>query len=171
MTIKARVVLLDCDAALTDLRTEPTGHTWRCRWAAAVSLLRAVGHVLKTVDSQASTEMADAIRAAWETLQRTRPEPEIFWQFIEEERNNVLKAYQFGAKETVTISPPTLHLDLKTGEQSSSGGAPTTYHHFMRVPGPFAGQHPTDLVADGIAWWRSYLDNIDTAVAQGDASA
>ncbi len=127
-------------------------------------------HVLKTVDSQASTEMANAIQAAWETLQRTKPEPDIFWQFIEEERNNVLKAYQFGAKENVNISPPTLHLDLKTGEQWSSGGAPTTYHHIMG-PGPFAGQHPTDLVAEGIAWWRSYLDNIDTAAAQGDASA
>src|SRR5918996_909674 len=103
MTATARLVLRDCEAALDDLRAGPTGLQWRTRWAAAVALLRSVGHVLQKVDVEASPAMAQAVTEAWTRMNASKPEPRIFWGFIEEERNNILKGYRSSAKQNVTI--------------------------------------------------------------------
>ena len=67
---------------------------WRPQWAGLVALLRVVGRVLNTEDSKASPSARGAIEAAWKELNRTKPNPPIFWQFIEDERNSVLKNVQ-----------------------------------------------------------------------------
>jgi hypothetical protein len=160
MTTAARAVLLDCEAALDDLRTGATGLLWRTRWVAAVALLRTVGHVLDKVDGERNPELRAAITSAYAELKQTRPEPKIFWEFIEEERNNVLKIYQFGVQQNVTVRPGAPWTNLGTGESGSIGGGPTTYEHLVRG-GPFAGQDPRDVVGQAIEWWREYLDDID----------
>jgi hypothetical protein len=111
MTATARLVLLDCEAALEDLRAGPTGLQWRTRWAAVVALLRSVGHVLQKVDAKSSRAMGQAIREAFADLKATAPEPRIFWTFIEEERNNILKEYRSSAKQNVTVRPGTTGAD------------------------------------------------------------
>jgi hypothetical protein len=52
MTTAARRALKDCRAALAELEAEPTGTTWRLRWAGTLALLRAIGHVLEKLDSR-----------------------------------------------------------------------------------------------------------------------
>ena len=160
MTQYARLALQDCRAALEELRADPTGLVWRVRWAAAVSLLRSVGHVLEKVDAARDPAMADAVRAKYAALKVTRPEPAIFWEFIERERNNLLKEYRTAAKQNVTVRPGTIHLNLRTGEQYSTPGLPALYEHVMS-DGPFEGEDPRNLVEQAIAWWSSYLDEVD----------
>jgi hypothetical protein len=162
MTQYARLALQDARAALDELRAGPTGLVWRVRWAAAVALLRSVGHVLDKVDGTRNAAMAAAVRAKFAALKATRPEPVIFWEFIDAERNNLLKEYRTAAKQNVTIRPGTLHLNLRTGEQSSTPGLPALYEHVMSE-GPFEGQDPRDVVAKAIEWWVSYLDEVDKA--------
>jgi hypothetical protein len=160
MTRYARVVLQDCEAAVADLRAGATGHVYRSRWVGAVALLRAVGHVLDKVDSRLDAAMATAIREAYAELKRRRPEPRNFWDFIEAERNNVLKVYQFSAKEHVTVRPGTLHFELSRGVSYCGPSGPTTYDQVIDG-GPFYGVAPPDAVARSIAWWLEYLDGID----------
>lgn len=38
-------------------------------------------------------------------LRTTRPASGIFWEFVEQERNNLLKVYEFGAQQHVTVYP------------------------------------------------------------------
>lgn len=164
MTTNARAVLQDCEAALGDLRSGATGLLWRTRWVAAVALLRTVGHVLDKVDGRRSPQLRTAVGAAYEELNRTRPEPRIFWQFIEEERNNLLKVYEFGVQQNVTLRPATPWFNLGTGEGGSAGGGPTTYEHLVRG-GQFAGQDPREVVQQAIDWWKEYLADVDRRAA------
>lgn len=164
MTLRARVVLADCESLIADLKAEPSA-SWRLRWAGFVSLLRAVGHVLDNVDGEESPEARKAIDEAWASLKKSKPEPRIFHEFIEEERNNVLKAYQFGAAVNISVHVGTVHLNLKTGEQTSTPGKPTTFNAFMRS-GPYAGQDPLDLAREAIGFWRDFLDSVDSRIAQ-----
>lgn len=71
---------------------------WRIAWVAGVSLLRAIGHVLVKVDSNKSPKHAACVQCFWSYLKAERSSNYIFWEFIEKERNNILKTYSFGAK-------------------------------------------------------------------------
>ena len=103
MTLKAREVLRDCELLLADLNNEPQSELWRLRWAGLVALLRAVGHVLDKVDGKANPEGRSVIDNAWKELNGSKPEPKIFWKFIEDERDNILKTYIFGLRINTTI--------------------------------------------------------------------
>lgn len=54
--------------------------------------------MLAKVDAKTSPNHADAITARWKGFQADRGGSTIFWDFIEKERNNLLKTYSFGAR-------------------------------------------------------------------------
>lgn len=164
MTATARLVLGDCEGVLASIEKDMLSELWRPRWAGLVALLRAVGHVLDKVDGAHSPEARQAIADAWNDMKESR----IFRQFIEEERNNVLKAYEFGPAMNITIRPGTAHLNLATGETYSSPSGPTTVDAFMRSGG-FEGQDPLTLCRDAIEFWRVHLDKIDRLIAHRSA--
>jgi hypothetical protein len=162
MTTSARQAVLDCEAALEDLR-EATGLRWRTRWVAAVALLKIVEDVLWKIDAQRSPELRAAIRAEYERL--AEDQPPIFGEFIRGERRRALHFYEFRAGQSVTVRPGGLWFNLGTGESGSTASGPTTYEHVMRG-GPFAGQDPRDVVQQAIEWWRAYLDRVAARVAK-----
>jgi hypothetical protein len=126
----------------------------------AVALLRAVGHVLRNSDAKADPILESVVLEAWNRLSSTKPEPAIFWQFIEEERNNILKEYRLTAGQGVTVRPGTLHINMKTGEQWADHGLPTLYHYEMNS-GLYAGVDQRVVLTEAIEWWESYLAEID----------
>ena len=84
---------------------------WRVEWVAVVTLLRAVGHVLDKIDAAHSSSIRIAVDAAWRCWKSTDETHAIFRDFIDRERNNVLKNYRFGAvrrKRVVQTSGPVL---------------------------------------------------------------
>ena len=163
MTTTARFVLSDCERVLGSMKEDMPSELWRPRWAGLIALLRAVGHVLDKVDGAHSPEAKQVIKDAWNELKKSKPQPRIFWQFVEEERNSILKAYEFGPAMNITIRPGTAHVNLATGTSSSPSG-PTTFEAFMRS-GSFEGQEPLTLCRDAIEFWRVYLDKIDRLIA------
>lgn len=62
-----------------------------------VALLRLVGHVMHKVGEKSlSPRRAEAVRSWWKCMNDTRlPQDSIFHDFIEEERNNIVKEYDF----------------------------------------------------------------------------
>lgn len=110
---------------------------WRIYWVAGLALLRTVGHVLAKVDAKASADHADAISALWGALQLDREgQGAIFWNFIEKERNNLLKTYSFGAK-------------LAWDENRSA------YVEFED------GLDAFELFREAVYWWRHHLMNLE----------
>jgi hypothetical protein len=91
---------------------------------------------------------------AWERPRATKPEPRVFWGFIDDERHKVVHLYDVGARVNITITPG----------GGGSGSSPTTSDFTMRA-GPFEGRDPRELCGDAIAFWRGYLDEIDQRAA------
>ncbi|MGZ8215161.1 MAG: hypothetical protein ACXWTP_11740 [Methylosarcina sp.] len=164
MTTSARLVLEDCEEAATEIDSGVQGSAWRRRWITSVVLLRAVGHVLDKVDSSQSVAHKLAIDAAWKSLQQSRPKPAIFWGFIEDERNSILKEYKLSAGQGVTVRPGGVSVNLVTGEQHASEGLPPIYHYVIN-DGPFKGRDQRHVLREAIEWWRSYLDAIDSKIS------
>jgi hypothetical protein len=161
--LRAREVLADCELALADFEAAGPTPYWRTRWTGLVALLRCVGHVLHKVDAGSSGDLKKAIATQWDTLSKSKPEPRIFWEFIEEERNNILKAYEFGARMNTTVRPGAAHLSL-SGEGSEGPGGPTTYESFIRS-GTFAERDALEICRDAITFWRVFLDKVEASVS------
>ena len=148
MTQTAREVLEDCRGAVEEIGGGVQGRTWRRRWVAAVVLLRTVGYVLGRIDVNISPRYKKAIDAAWSQLGQSKPQPAIFWEFIDAERNNIIHEYEVGAGQGATV-----HL----------GQNKPTEHHYLVNTGPFAGRDQRNVLREAISWWETYLDSIDRA--------
>jgi hypothetical protein len=165
MTPSARLVLADCRGALSELTDGVQGTVWRRRWIIAVVLLRAVGHVLHKVDGITSAKHTKAIAEWWSKLSLTKPSPEIFWLFIEEERNNILKEYQTNAGQGVTLQLGGSQASFQPGEAKVDPPGQPVYHYTMNA-GYFKDQDQRELIAKAIQWWEQQLDALDAEIAR-----
>lgn len=153
MTKKARSVLTDCEHALELLREPTNPYTFRVLWVAGVALARAVGHVLRKVDAAQDERTRAAAASAWASWQADRPGNAIFWEFIEDERNQVLKQYELGFFEGDAY--------FVTGDEV----IPMGYRQFPQITsGVFSGQDCRDVLEQAIDWWEHQLSAIDAVV-------
>lgn len=155
MTEAARHVLSDCELAIAELEPAQDSAQWRRRWVAALVLLRSVGHVLTKVDGEQSATYRSAIDAWWKSMQRSKPHPYIFWSFIEEERNTILKRY---TTKGVHIERTTIRFNIATGERLE---APPIYLTIIEG-GVFDGRPQVEVGNEAVVWWRLQLNAIDS---------
>ena len=64
---------------------------WVLMWACTIALLRAVGLILIKEGAKRDARLENARGAWWAKLNATKPDPTIFWEFIERDRNLFLK--------------------------------------------------------------------------------
>lgn len=152
MTLKAREVLQDCREAIDELDSNIQGSVWRRRWITAVVLLRTVGYVLDKIDSGISVEYKQAINNEWSQLNKSKEKHPIFFDFIEEERNNILKEYKTSAGQGVTVY-------VGFGDTLS-----TSKNHYLMYGGKFEGREQREILIKAVKWWEDYLDKIDKSV-------
>jgi hypothetical protein len=153
----ARVVLSDCEESLLELLNSKQ-ETLRRRWVATLALLRAVGNVLGNVDVESSDVAKAQIEAEWAATNRSYPEPKIFWKFIWDERNTVLKQYRFAVRGNVTIAMPGTTANAgdtmppgSVGTVTDPGGNRAMTSRFNLVPlidGSYAGHDPITVVRE-----------------------
>jgi hypothetical protein len=123
-----------------------------------------VGHVLHKIDGEQSQQHTEPIRQWWEQL-KSKPRPHIFWNFIEEERNTILKEYRTLAREDVSIRLGGTQLAFNAPPDATRHDLPgTTEYHYTMRDGPFKGRDPRDLIREGIQWWEDELEIIEAAV-------
>ena len=167
--LRAREVIDDCKVAIAALEECGFGPEWRRRWVTVVALLRAVGHVLEKVDAQADTRIAEVIRRDWDSLKTSKPEPAIFWSFIEEERNNVLKEYRFGGLHATGSNVSSISVPLRDGRTvTMSPGVVGSGDVHMHVfdEGPFLGRNQIDVAKEALAWWESRLARTEAGLGE-----
>ena len=155
----------DCKVAAAEIKDGVAGREWRTKCIAAVALLRAVGHTLRNVDAQRDPDLEKLIEEACRKLASTKPDPKIFWEFIEDERNSILKEYRMTAGQGVTVRPGALHLNLKTGEEWAEPGLPTLFHYAM-TSGPYMGLDQRDFLKEALDWWDAYLLDLERSYAK-----
>lgn len=156
MTTAAREVLDDCRLALAMLEEEVDLARWRVHWAAAVALLRAVGHVLDKVDGE-DPSIKRCAQAAFKRWKGPAPEHDIFREFIEPERNTVLKEHRFRHHPLDEVALAT-DLDLGGAAQVFPLGE-NLYRPFLE--GWRAGEDARDVLSEAIDWWEAELNAID----------
>ncbi len=162
MTVAARGVLADCEAALGMLEDERDEQRWRVLWAGAVALLRAVGHVLRNVDGRTAGSR-ESINAAYKTWTAKRPEHLVFREFIEKERNNILKEY----RSNVLPSPevPVVVVDSDAGSVTHETPFVLDENLFRPMTEGFgSGEDARDVYRKAIRWWEAELSRLDAVL-------
>lgn len=164
--MRSRDVLAECRQALEDfLAAGPTPY-WRTRWTGLVALLRSVGHVLDKIDGEQSVEWRRAVDEAWNRCKQTKPEPRILWEFIEAERNNVLKAYEVGARLNITVRPGPAVLSFSDSIARHQKSDATSYEAFLKS-GFYGGRDAIAVCREAIDFWELYLNEVETAALKG----
>lgn len=167
MTKHARVVLQDCRHAIAKHTDDLQAEDFRISWISIVTLLRAVGHVLKNVDGQQSPAMKRAIDKKWSELEQSKPEPYIFWEFILKGRNQFLKMYEHGIVREITIpieSDLYVSIDLANGSGKLSSPNAEIKSYILR--GQFEGFSEQEVARMAYDWWKKYLDDVDLLAQQ-----
>jgi hypothetical protein len=167
VTKKARVVLQDCEHAIAKHTLELQGEELRVSWAGIWTLLRAVGHVLDKVDSKASPAIAQAVEEWWASLNGSKPEPAVFWKFIEPGRNRIVKLYEHGIWRQLELEGPELNGERTTiwVDQANSQGGRMSADSGRVISqldwGPFAGRLEREAAVEACRWWHGVLDGLD----------
>jgi hypothetical protein len=152
MTATARKVLQDCEYAYECLDIEENERKFKLLWVSCVSLLRAVGHVLRKVDCESDDVLRQKVDLWWRNINSEKGKHPIFFQFIEQERNNILKEYEIGMLSG--------EMEILVGEH----GEPFTLSETEYCPmayGLFEGEDCREVVHGAISWWKAQLKCID----------
>jgi hypothetical protein len=112
---------------------------WKMEWFAGVAALRTIGHVLHKVDSEQSQNHQNVINQTWKSWNFNKDDNWIFFDFIEKERNNILKEFSFGAELP----------SLEDGRVLAYGN--TDYD-------------ASQLFREAVYWWRHELEKIEKAL-------
>jgi hypothetical protein len=162
--MRARDVLEDCKLALKDFEAAGPTPYWRTRWIGLVALLRSVGHVLDKIDGAQTPQWRKAVDEAWDRAKGTKPDPRVLWEFIEAERNNVLKVYEVGARLSITVRPGPAILSFSDSIARHQKSDATSYESFMRS-GFYGGRNALAVCGEAVAFWEKYLSEVEAAAA------
>ena len=171
----ARLVLDDCEFALTLLEGDPRGPVWRVTWVAVLALLRTVYEVLKNVDLQSPLireEMKAKIRAFIDA-NKGGAVPETI-RFVNEHANPILHSYDFKAAQRVMLL--TDADDLVLAEAVSAARTILVEEHrrdelvkvIVSYPikaGVRRGEDQRAAVRAAIDWWRATIEEIELRAA------
>ena len=174
MTTAAREVLSDCRLALEMLQMESDPDRWRVLWAGAVALIRAIGHVLLNVDQPSDPRVAKAGDAAHRHWKSGDPKHAIYRDFIQEERNNILKEYRSKVHplENVDVVVRLTLQNPKTGEIEYVEDIQSLDENLFRplVEGYGEGEDARDIYQEALDWWDQELTRIDEDIAAQESS-
>lgn len=148
--LHARRVLADCRRAHEILELETAEDQFRLLWVAGIALTRTVGHVLDKVDAKEDERLVKIVRATYASWKEHRDANRIFWDFIEDERNQVLKEYSFG----FLAGPISLVANGEVHKLDENLFCPLS-------GGPFAGEDCRDVLGGAIEWWENQLCEIE----------
>jgi predicted nucleic acid-binding protein len=156
MTAAARELLKDANTALQMLEEEENSDRWRVLWFAAVTMARSIGHVLHKVDTKHNRKLKAASRAAYEKWQ-SLPEHKIFHQFIEIERNSLVKENLTSAEGYSDIWG--IVFTDENGVENIESIEAILYRPIMC--GPYQGVDARDVLSEALEWWATELDKLD----------
>ncbi|MBQ0960342.1 hypothetical protein KAK06_15410 [Ideonella sp. 4Y11] len=150
LSLAAEEVLRDCENALSFLQEETDPSKFRLFWLAAVAGLRSVGHVLDKVDSLEQPKLGAAARAAYSRWKQEPENNQIFWQFIDNERNSLLK-------EGEPAVYPVPHRLLIDADFVYDGD----FDLFAPIlKGPYIGEDCRDVLGLAVSWWKEQINAI-----------
>jgi len=168
MEFLASKVLTDCRIACNELEKAETienDSLIRLRWFTCLALLRAVGHVIDKVDKKNNLQYVNIFD---EVFQKNKSD-KIFKNFINKERNLILKEYQ---NTIIKVPSERLEsnylqlndegdcLDVGDGNNLKISEDRLIKRYFKKGEGFEKYQLLHEIVSEGIKWWSEYIDQI-----------
>ena len=160
--LAASKVLRLCKVSLELLQEETDEVRWNVHWFGAVSLLRAVGHVLVKVDGPKSAKLRNRLDDAYSDWKSTNPNHAIFRDFIDSERNNLLKEFRSSVHPNHVTR--LVIEDVKFRYWANTDGSASDIHLldenlFRPVLGGYGqGEDARDIYEAAIGWWQAQLN-------------
>jgi len=166
--MKSREVYSDCCYARDEFSLAIKSGDYKkakVMWFSCLTLLRAIGHVLHKVDSkQYGKPFSDKLQDRFKSWKK---DEEIYKDFIEKERNQILKEYsssilvkQSTQQEVITTTDgepiTTSDGDLITAE--------ITLQSLVKAHGHLAGETPLTVLNQAIDWWDKQLEFFESVV-------
>ena len=154
----ARRVLEDIKWLREKLENE-TGYTeWRLHWVSCVVLLRTVGHVAEKVDGKAENKLLLGSREVFETW-KEGDEHLIFREFINKERNSILKEYETGMSEgPIPVVAQAIGLD---GTPQDFGCLIEENIYRPISGGYYDGEDGRTLIDEALIWWAQQINRME----------
>ncbi|KAB7692229.1 hypothetical protein [Plesiomonas shigelloides] len=125
-------------------------------------MLRAIGHILRNVDAKQYNEQFSAVlQSKYNHWRKNEP---IFRDFIEKERNEILKEYVSSIDiESVTkkrrlVTSNGLRLVTNSGQQLSVN---ITMKELVKNKGHLAGETPIKVLNNALNWWDKELSELE----------
>jgi hypothetical protein len=163
-----REVVARCEFFRRKLWENPVGVAWEAQFSGCIALLRSVGHVLNKTDVASSERLASNATKWWASMKTSKPDPRIYWEFIEKERNLVLKESDIRAGQSamvriVGVQARGAAADEKTEPLTLPAEArPKATYSYQMNQGHFTGRDPRELIDEAIAWWNEQILIIET---------
>ena len=143
--------LQDVELCLEWLDEESDEFRFRMALIAAVTLIRAVGHVLSKVDGSQHPELGEIITRRFHEWKRDRIRARVFWEFIEAERNSILKEYNLRFDFAPIVTTAEADHAWRIGSNL----------YCPVAEGAYAGEDVRDVLREAVAWWKSELAIIE----------
>ena len=129
-------------------------------WFSCISMLRAIGHVMDKVDRKNQPEsFSIALDIAYEEWRKLP----IFKNFINEERNSILKEYSFTIEPTSIDK--TFYLVDSDGHYLVDGSqhlvSYETVSDLIKTNGYDTSQHPSLILEEALIWWNEELTKLE----------
>lgn len=156
--LRARKVLCDVEAIHALLEAEEDLVKFRVLWVSAVTLVRAVGHVLYKIDGKRSNSLKRSIRNFFGECRKSPEANKIYFEFIKKERDLILKEYEFRYSSTPEL------LAEHVGKMESY--RPDDCIFCPIVDGLYVNEDCRDVLEMAILWWHSKLDAIEINASQ-----
>lgn len=161
MSLSAEEVLKHCKVALVLLEEEQDETRWNVHWVGAMSLIRAVGHVLDKVDGAKDPRLRSRVDVAFAAWKSKDPSHAIFRDFIEPERNSVLKEFRSSIHPTGIVRLVIEGIKIRFSEDSDGNvqGVQIVDGNLYRprLEGYGKGEDARDLYEAAIGWWETQL--------------
>jgi hypothetical protein len=131
---------------------ELTHGGWRHQWAGLCALLKTSVHLMRIDAARCFAEdIRRELLESYHRLRRDKASYPLFWGFVDRERNNILKEYEFSAyqgviKEDGTIAASVSLMSLLNGPQDL----------FIRG-GDYDGRRAMDVAEEAADWIEGYI--------------
>jgi hypothetical protein len=167
--LRARQVFNDADRARSLLTEADDEQKRRIFWLASIVLARASLHALVKVDATADVSLRTRINEQWNILNSSKPKPDIFWGFLELERNLVLKQFEFAPD----LENGFLMLEDGSGALLLENGARIALEGFFSIKsdGPFKGKDGRKVLDEALAWVDEYISRFEKSTGDCNEGA
>jgi len=167
--LRARQVLNDAAKASSLLESEDDEQLRRVFWVASIALARASLHVLDKVDAVLHPTLREKVDLGWRGLNESKPDPEIFWSFLELERNLVLKQFELAPDledNFLILEGGSDFLLLEDGSRLALEG-----FFSIKTDGPFKERDGREVLSEALAWVDKYIARFEASASESDRIA